>query len=101
MPRRWTCSKGLVDDLVAGTEDIGNPVVAVADNRLLESHEVGCQLAKALYEHTPTLVPSTASPPQVECGDAHYDELVGFLRGELLVLKTLLLGLQTFESLRD
>ena len=33
--------------------------------------------------------------------DAHHDQLVGILRGKLLILKTLLLGLQTFQSLRD
>jgi hypothetical protein len=67
----------------------------------LERNEVELEPAKAVDEHRPTLVPSTASPPQVERGDAHYDELVGILRGKLLVLKTLLLGLQTFQSLRN
>ena len=92
---------GLVDDVVAGTEDVGNLVVVIADNRLLKRHEVGGQFAKALREHTPTLVPLPSPPPQVERGDAHYEELVGILRGKLLVLQALLLGLQTFESLRD
>jgi hypothetical protein len=91
----------LVGDVVAGAEYVRHLVVAISHDRLLERNEVGLESAKAIDEHRPTLVPSTASPPQVERGDAHYDELVDFLRGKLLVLQTLLLSLQTFQSLRD
>jgi hypothetical protein len=91
----------LVGDVVAGAEYVRHLVVAIYHDRLLERNEVELEPAKAVDEHRPTLVPSTASPPQVERGDAHYDELVGILRGKLLVLKTLLLGLQTFQSLRN
>jgi hypothetical protein len=87
--------------VVAGAEYVRHLVVAISHDRLLERNEVGLEPAKAVDEHRPTLVPSTAAPPQVERGDAHYDELVGILRGKLFVLKTLLLGLQTFQSLRD
>ena len=87
--------------MVAGAEYVRHLVVAISHDRLLERNEVGLEPAKAVDEHRPTLVPSTAAPPQVERGDAPYDELVGFLRGKLFVLKTLLLGLQTFQSLRD
>ena len=87
--------------MVAGAEYVGHLVVAISHDRLLERNEVGLEPAKAVDEHRPTLVPSTAAPPQVERGDAHYDELVGLPRGKLFVLKTLLLGLQTFQSLRD
>jgi hypothetical protein len=91
----------LVGDVVAGAEYVRHLVVAISHDRLLERNEVGLESAKAIDEHRPTLVPSTASRPQVERGDAHYDELVDFLRGKLLVLQTLLLSLQTFQSLRD
>ena len=86
---------------MAGAEYVRHLVVAISHDRLLERNEVGLEPAKTVDEHRPTLVPSTAALPQVERGDAHYDELVGFLRGKLFVLKTLLLGLQTFQSLRD
>jgi hypothetical protein len=87
--------------VVAGAEYVRHLVVAISHDRLLERNEVGLEPAKSFDEHRPTLVPSSASPPQVERGDAHYDELVGFLRGKLVILQTLLLGLQTFQSLRD
>jgi len=90
-----------VGDVVAGAEYIRHLVVAIYHDRLLERNEVGLEPAKSVDKHRPTLVPSTASPPQVERTDAHFDELVGFLRGKLLVLQTLLLSLQTFESLRN
>ena len=41
----------------------------------------GLEPAKAVDEHGPTLVPRPVAPAQVERGDAHYDELVNFLRG--------------------
>ena len=89
------------DDVVAGAEYVRHLVVAISHDCLLERNKLGLEPAKAVDEHRPTLVPSTASPPQVERGDAHYDELVGILREKLVVLQTLLLGLQTFKSLRD
>jgi hypothetical protein len=60
-----------VGDVVAGAEYVRHLVVAIYHDRLLERNEVGLELAKAVDEHQPTLVPSTASPPQVERGDAH------------------------------
>jgi hypothetical protein len=91
----------LVSNVVAGAEYVRHLVVAIYHDRLLERNEVGLELAKAVDEHRPTLVPRPVAPPQVERGDAHYDQLVGILRGKLVVLITLLLGLQTFQSLRD
>jgi hypothetical protein len=79
--------------VVAGAEYVRHLGVAIYHDRLLERNGVGLEPAKAVDEHRPTLVPSTAWPPQVECGDAHYDELVGILRGKLLILQTLLLSL--------
>src|SRR5215212_8809010 len=87
--------------MVVRAEDIRHLVVAISHDRLLQRNEVGLEPAKAVDEHRPTLVPSTASPPQVERGDAHHDELTSILRGNLLILQTLLLSLQTFQSLRD
>ena len=76
----------LVGDMVAGAEYVRHLVVAISHDRLLERNEIGLEPVKTVDEHRPTLVPSTASPPQVERGDAHFDELVGFLRGKLVVL---------------
>src|ERR671921_1097785 len=47
----------LVGEVVAGTENIYDLIVAVAYDRLLEGHQVGAKLAKTPVEHAPTLVP--------------------------------------------
>src|SRR5215210_457550 len=72
---------GLVSEVVAGTEDIRLLIVAVGHYRLLAGYEVGSKLAKALDEHTPTLVPRPAPPPQVERGDAHFARSGCFVHG--------------------
>src|SRR5215210_168558 len=57
--------------MVAGTEYIRDLVIAVAHDRLLKRYQVGTELAKALSEHPPTLVPLSPPAPQVERGDVH------------------------------
>src|SRR5215203_780867 len=73
---------GLVGEVVAGSEDIRDLVVAVSDDRLLKSHQVGLQFPEALGEHAPALVPLPAPSPQVERRDAHQVSTGLVLHGE-------------------
>src|SRR5215204_2643031 len=70
---------GLVGDVVARTEQVGHLVVTVANDRFLERHQVGLQLAEALDEHAPSSVPLPSPSPQVERRCAHPVARIGFL----------------------
>src|SRR5215216_804383 len=61
----------LVGDVVARAEQVGDLVVPVGHHRLLEGDDVRSELAQAVNEDRPTLVPRAMPPPQVERGDAH------------------------------
>jgi hypothetical protein len=56
---------GLVSYVPSGAKDVGNLVVAAPQDRLLERHKVGVQLAKALGKNRRALLPRPAPPPQI------------------------------------
>src|SRR5215218_1245690 len=61
----------LVGDVVARAEQVGDLVVPVGHHCLLEGDDVRLELAQAVNEGRPTLVPRPVPPPKVERGDAH------------------------------
>jgi hypothetical protein len=55
-----------VGDVVPRTEQVGDLIVTVAHDRLLERDDVGPEPAQAVGQDGPALVPRPAWPPQVE-----------------------------------
>ena len=61
----------LVGDVVSRAEQVGDLVVSVGQDRLLEGYDVRSELAQAVDEDRPTLLPFPMEPPKVERGDAN------------------------------
>jgi hypothetical protein len=72
----------VVCDAVARAEQVGDLVVPVARDRFLERHDVRTQLAEAVDEDLPALLPRSVAPPQVERGDARHARPGLFFHGE-------------------
>ena len=58
-------------DVVSRAEQVGDLVVSVGQDRLLEGYDVRSELVQAVDEDRPTLLPFPIEPPKVERGDAN------------------------------
>ena len=56
----------MVHDVELGAEQIGDLIVALSLDRLLQRYEIWPKLAKAIDENRPAVVPGSAQSPEVE-----------------------------------